>query len=112
MVKKELSDEELDLVSGGKIGTDDPHFPNFSGFVNMYCLKENQLYYFVKGNDNWFRGVVQRTYEKSTGIFGLQSLRTHVVTLVELGTLTGDWQPGYTITVCGDDTAVYETKIN
>jgi len=102
----------LEKVTGGCIGTDDPHFANFSGYVNMYCLEENKEYYFTKKKRSgtvWFKGTVSKTWEKKDGLFTTE--RTHKVNVSDLGTCLGDgWSVNDTIEINGDNYAVYKNK--
>jgi len=111
--KKQLNKEELEKVTGGTIGTQDPHYERFSGYVNMYCVSANKEYYFVNEQGNyaswfWYRGRVKKSEEEGWGFTN----RVHYIEITEEGTSGDAWNVGDTIKQYADYVAVYTTKIS
>jgi len=111
-LKKQLNDEELEKVSGGCYGLNDPKTPSFSGYLNMYSLEENKIYYFVYlhyEQQHWFKGKLLKTWEQETGWFNT-TVRQHKIELIDVGTLYNTSKVGDIIQVKGDNTAAYTKR--
>jgi len=84
--KKQLNEEELEKVTGGCYGLDDPKIPSFSGYLNMYSLEEGKEYYFVYlhyEQQHWCKGIVRKTGEVETGWFNATK-RKHKIQLTQV----------------------------
>jgi len=110
--KKLLNEEELEKVTGGCYGLDDPKVPTFKGYLNMYSLEEGKEYYFVYlhyEQQHWCKGIVERTWEQETGWFNT-TRRQHRIKLTDVGTLYLTNSIGDVIQVLGDNTAAYTSR--
>jgi len=107
--KKELNDEELESVNGGCgecAGLEDPGFNGFSGYVNMYSLIEGNEYWFVsERGKRYFRGRVERTWEKDNGI---GTIRKHKIRITDDGSTS--FYLDQSVELTGDSYAVYTRR--
>jgi len=78
--KKELSNEELDKVTGGYGGDAFGEY-GFSGYVDRYAVQVGQTYYFVEDGSSgkWAKVAVDWTGEVGSG----RTVRTHKGTVSE-----------------------------
>jgi len=111
--QKELKDDQLDKVSGGKAGIDGIDTNGqFGCLKSMYELVIGNEYYFVYIEEiecnkytHWFKAKVLASYEGYHTAFS--TIRCHEVDVIQCGTST--FNRGKTV-IHGDNYAAYITK--
>lgn len=107
-MKKSLSDDELEQVTGGnELGaTTTIGSAVFEGRVGMYSGRIGNNYYIVSDDkDEWFYGQLVDTYELE---YTFHTIRTHVfrVTMHNGTSCNGVKE------FCGDDYTMYTSMVN
>lgn len=85
---KELNDDELNIVSGGKDGraTRTINGITFSGHVRKYDGQINHMYYVTVDNDDiWYYGKLVSSYEEDVVFFWSERVHTFEIE-IENGT--------------------------
>lgn len=104
----QLEDKKLDNVLGGdnvtatRSGKDGSY--HFSGHVTKYKGIVGNRYFFTKdGGEEWYMGVLIKSYEESNYLFWTK--RMHCVSVI----LSRGYPKSDTVTICGDDWTMFTT---
>lgn len=102
-LKKRLTDEQLEKVSGG-YGLDD----DYSGEVSKYDVVVGQSYYVRNDYYVWFKGRLEKSWEKE--LTSCSTQRTHIYLIEDPGTALSSGYKGQHLEINADAYSFFKYK--